>query len=81
MAVFAGENYCPAGCANRICAKAIVKSHALFGDAVKIGGLIDFAAIAAKGVCSVVICHNKYDIWPFFFADSGLTGSGTAWEN
>jgi hypothetical protein len=81
MAVFAGQNYSPAGCANGICAKAIVEAHTFSGEPVEVRRFVDFAAVAAYGVRGVVIGHNKYDVWLFFFTFLCLGGSDASGEH
>ena len=65
MTVFAGENHRPAGRTNRIGAEAVFKQHSLFGKSVEVRRLIYLAAVAAKRVRSVVVCHNKDNVRPF----------------
>lgn len=68
MAMSAGQNHCPAGRADGIGAEAVIKSHALIGNAVEVGGLVDSSAVAAHGMGGMVIGHNKNNI--------GLFGAG-----
>jgi hypothetical protein len=80
MAVFAGQDYGPAGCAYSICAKAIIEAHTLSGKPVEVRRFVDFAAVTAYSVCGVVICHNEYDVRPVFFTFLCLAESNVVWK-
>jgi hypothetical protein len=62
VAVFAGQYDGPAGGADGIGAEAVGKTHTLVSDSVEIGRLIDFAAVTAQGMRSMVIRHYKYNV-------------------
>ncbi len=64
VAVFSGEDASAAGPAEGVGDEAIFKAHSLRRQAVEVGGLIDFTAIAGEGVGGVVVGHDVKDVRP-----------------
>ena len=62
VAVLAGEDHAAAGRADGVRAEAVVEAHALLGDAVDVGRLVDLAAIGADGVRGMVVRHDVQDV-------------------
>jgi hypothetical protein len=67
MTVFACKDNSPAGCTNRIGDKGVAEQHTFIGQPVNIGRFIPVRSIGADGLASMVISHDKNDIWLFRF--------------
>ena len=57
--VRAGQDYRSARRTDRVGAKAVVKAHTTFGDAVQIGRFVNPAVITTHGMRCVIIGHDK----------------------
>ena len=64
MAVLAGEDGRPARRADAVRTEAVRESHASRGEPIEVGRRVNAAAVAAQGVCGVVVGHDEYDVWP-----------------
>ena len=51
-------------CADGVCTEAVVETHPVLRYSVKIGRLIDAAAVAAHGMRGVVVGHDEQDVGP-----------------
>ena len=62
VVVGAGQDRSAARSTNRIGAKGCVETHALVGDPVNVGRLVNAAAVCRDGVSGMVIAHDEHEI-------------------
>lgn len=63
MVVSPGKNASAAWRTNRVGAETVVETHATLGNTIEMGRAVDPAAIATHRMRSVVVGHDKNNIW------------------
>ena len=59
MTIFPGKNRGPAGRADTVGAKTVVKTNSIFSQSVDLRRFVNFAAITTDGVDGMIVTHDE----------------------
>jgi hypothetical protein len=65
--VLSGEHHRPTGSTYGVGHKTFIKQGALLGNSVNVGRVVQIMSVGTYGLKSVIIGHDKNDIWWLWF--------------